>query len=199
MKPSTGVLLIVTAVVSVAVAIVTFVAVDRFMSPEIVVTPPEPHEITVAVTGAVATPGTVTVPGTARLQHVIEAAGGLTPSADVTSLNMAARVGDGEHVVIPELPDPGERFAIEEPTVARAGAEPGTRASSPEPEVLVDLNNASHSELEALPGIGPVLAERILAYRAEQGPFSSVEELEEVEGISTRTIEEIRPLVTIGE
>lgn len=199
MKPSTGVLLIVTAVVSFAVAIVTFVAVDRFMSPEIVVTPAEARDITVAITGAVSTPGTITVPGTARLQHVIEAAGGLTAGADVTSLNMAARIGDGEHVVIPELPDPEERFAAEEPTVPRAVADPATRASSPETRALLNLNAASQSELEALPGIGPVLAERILAYREEQGPFSSIEELEEVEGISTRTIEEIRPLVTIGE
>lgn len=198
MKLSTGVLLIVTVVISFAVAVVTFVLVDRYLSPETVVSPPEARDITVAVTGAIATPGTVTVPGTSRLQHVIEAAGGLTIRADVTSLNMAARVGDGEHIVIPELPDRDERLAGEEPAITREETPPVTKASSPGTEALLDLNTASQSELEALPGVGPVLAERIVAYRAEQGPFSSIEELEEVEGISTRTIEALRPLVTIG-
>jgi len=90
------------------------------MSPDIVVTPPEARQtearqITVAVTGAVATPGTVTVPGNARLQQVTDAAGGLTSDADVTSLNMAARVGDGEHIVIPELSASKELQTVEEP------------------------------------------------------------------------------------
>lgn len=197
-KLSTGVLLIVTVVISFAVAVVTFVVVDRYMSPDIVVAPPAAHEITVAVTGAVATPGTVTVPGTARLQHVIEAAGGLSADADITSLNMAGRVGDGEHVVIPKLPGSNDRLDVPEPTVTGPGTNQEPPASSPELNSLLDLNTASRSDLEALPGIGPVLAERIVAYRTQQGPFSSIEELEEIEGISTRTVEELRPLVTVG-
>lgn len=194
MKLSSGLLLITAVVVSFAVAVVTFVAVDRFMEPEIVVQPPEAKDISVAITGGVATPGVVTVPVSSRLQNVVDAAGGLSPDADVSSLNMAGRVGDGERVVIPVIDG---NASLSAPTAERDAADIALDASPSEADAPLDLNTASIPELEALPGIGPVLAGRIIAYRTANGPFSSVDELMEVEGISTDTLEELLPFVTV--
>ncbi len=205
MKFSFGGLLVAAVVLSFAVAVVAFVAVDRFMQPDILVGPPEPRDITVEVTGGVATPGVVTVPESGRLQHVVDAAGGFAPDADVTSLNMAARVGDGEEIVIPVI---RHNDPMAEPTSPPAPTEgdepvgepdpPGTASSGPSNEPL-NLNTASPAELESLPRIGPVLAERIVAYRTEKGAFTSLDQLVEVDGISTATLEELRPFLTVDE
>lgn len=204
-KLSAGVLLIAAVVISfaVAVAVVTFVAVDRFMQPDIVVRPPESRDITVEVTGAVATPGVVTVPESGRLQQVVDAAGGFAPDADVTSLNMAGRVGDGEEIVIPVIESNDAVLASTTTSTAMADDPPAevpdvpATASSTSSDALLDLNTASQDELEALPRIGPVLAGRIIAYRTENGPFTSVEQLVDVEGISTSTVEELRPYISV--
>ncbi|MDQ3539439.1 MAG: helix-hairpin-helix domain-containing protein [Chloroflexota bacterium] len=203
MKLSAGVLLIAAVVISFAVAVVTFVAVDRFMQPDIVGEPPQPRDITVEVTGGVATPGVVTVPDSSRLQQVVDAAGGFGPDADVTSLNMAGRVGDGEEIVIPviksndaELASPSTSTAMADDPPADVPDVPAT-ASSTSSDALLDVNTASQDELEALPRIGPVLAGRIIAYRTENGPFTSVEQLVNVEGISTSTVDELRPYISV--
>lgn len=201
-KLSAGVVLVAAVVISFAVAVVTFVAVDRFMQPDIVVAPPDPRDITVEVTGGVATPGVVTVPDSSRLQQVVDAAGGFAPNADVTSLNMASRIGDGEEIVIPVIE--GDEAGVKPPAAADpAGDAPDAPDVTPASSSLapsgglLDLNAASQVELEALPGIGPVLAERIITYRTENGPFTSVEQLEDVEGISSSTVEELRPFITV--
>lgn len=205
MKFSFGGLLVAAVVLSFAVAIVTFVAVDRFMQPDITVVPPEPRDITVEVTGGVATPGVVTVPESGRLQHVIDAAGGFAPDADVTSLNMAARVGDGEEIVIPVIqhdepvPEPASTSASMEDETPADDSDVPDDASPPPSEAVLNLNTASAAELEELPRIGPVLAERIVAFRTRNGPFTSLEQLVEVDGISTATLEELRPFLTVDE
>lgn len=209
MKLSAGVLLIAAVVISFAVAVVTFVAVDRFMQPDIIVAPPDPRNITVEISGGVATPGVVTVPDSSRLQQVVDAAGGFAPDADVTSLNMAGRVGDGEEIVIPVLERSDPVVVATSASTAPAGEHdpaedavaPGVKAPTPTTphDGLLDLNNASQDELEALPRIGPVLAGRIIAYRTEHGPFTSVDQLVDVEGISTSTVEELRPLISVDE
>lgn len=206
MKFSFGGLLVAAAVISFAVAIVTFVAVDRFMQPDIIVRPPEPRDITVEVTGGVATPGVVTVPDSSRLQQVVDAAGGLAPDADVTALNMAGRVGDGERIVIPVIErNDAALISTSSPTAPSADNEPAavpdptSEAPLPASDSPLDLNTASQAELEALPRIGPVLAGRIIAYRTENGPFTSVEQMVDIEGISTTTLEELRPFITVDE
>lgn len=196
MKLSSGVFLLAAAVVSFVVAVVTFVAVDRFSPSDITVGPVEPRDIAVVVTGGVATPGVVNVPASARLQTVIDAAGGLSADADVTSLNLAGRVGDGEQIVIPRKNMEGSV-----PDSTGESDSPGSPSEPTAPALggPLDLNTASAAELEALPGIGPVLAERIMSYRAEHGPFTSVDQLMDIEGISTATLEELLPFITVDD
>lgn len=167
------------AVALIVVAIVIWT--DRMQPVSITFETPVSGSIHVSVTGAVTTPGVVEVPSGARLQHVVDAAGGFTDDADTDHLNLAGRVGDGETVAIPVIgaAEPAEDIAV------FSGD-------------LIDLNTASAVELDELPGIGEVLAGRIVSYREENGPFTSVDQLTGVEGISQRTVEEIRPLVTIG-
>lgn len=194
------------AVIGFAVAVVTFVAVDRFMQPELVVGPLEARELTLEIAGGVATPGIVTVPDSSRLQQAVDAAGGLAPNADVSALNMAGRVSDGEQIVIPVIePDvaavPSSSAAsgsTGDETPADAPTAPGD-APLAAPNAPVNVNTASQAELEALPRIGAVLAGRIIAYRTENGPFTSVDELAEIDGISMSTLEELRPLITVDD
>ena len=120
--------------------------------------------VTVHVSGAVVQPGVVVVSGRGRVADALAAAGGATADADLASLNLAATLRDGDLITVPSI-------------AARAGA-------SQQPEVVgVDINRSSASELERLPGVGPVLAQRIVDYRDDFGPFTVVEDLLDVPGI----------------
>lgn len=144
-------------------------------TPVVVASPsptPSPGRLLVHVLGAVRRPGVVAVPEGARVQDAITAAGGLTADADPAELNLAAVLVDGTQLVIGRQGEPrGE---------VRAGG--ATDGSQP-----VSLNTASQAELEELPGIGPVTAAGIIAWREEHGRFSRIEELQEVDGIGPAT------------
>lgn len=167
------------AVVAALVAIGVMLWVDRMRPVTIVLQTPAAETIQVSVSGAVRSPGVVDVPAGARLIEVVEAAGGFTDDANTDALNLAGRVGDGEAITIP-----------------RAG-ESAAAADSPNASELINLNTATAAELDELPGIGDVLAGRIIDYRESVGPFTSVDQLSEIEGISPRLVDEIRPLVTV--
>jgi competence protein ComEA len=137
--------------------------------------------VVVSVVGTVARPGLVTLPSGARVAEAVEAAGGLLPEADAASVNLAAVVTDGQQIVV-GVPG-GAGMA--------APAGPGSAAGTP-----VNLNTASVAELDALPGVGPVLAQRIVDHR-EQGPFTSVDELDDVPGIGPARAAELADLVTV--
>ena len=143
--------------------------------PTVVATPtpaPSPPPILVHVLGEVRRPGVVSVPEGARVQDAIAAAGGLTAEADPAELNLAAVLVDGTQLLIGRTGEPrGE--------VRAAG---GGGEGQP-----VSLNTATQADLEALPGIGPVTAGRILAWRDKHGRFSRIEELQEVDGIGPAT------------
>lgn len=132
--------------------------------------------IEVYVTGAVASPETiVSLPVGSRVEDAIQAAGGTNPSADLQRVNLAAILSDGDQVHVPTL---GEAAPIALPT-----------DSAPS---LVYINRATQAELEALPGIGPSLAARIIAYRTENGRIADLDDLDNVSGIGPALLEDLR-------
>ncbi|RBY95338.1 competence protein ComEA [Blastococcus sp. TF02-8] len=136
--------------------------------------------VVVSVVGQVARPGLVTLPSGARIADALDAAGGLLPGADPASVNLAAPVSDGEQIA-----------------VALPAAPPAPGAVAPAAGGRVDLNAAGVAELDALPGIGPVLAQRIVEYRTRNGPFGSVDELDDVPGIGPAIAAELAELVAV--
>jgi competence protein ComEA len=151
-------------------------------------------EVVVHVAGAVARPGLVRLPAGSRVADAIDAAGGLGPRVDVGRLgreiNLAAIVSDAERLYIPSRDD--APAALERPTEPGGGSSGGGSSGGG----LVDLNRATASELEALPGIGEVTAGKIIAAREER-PFQTLEELLERKVLGRATLEKIRALVVI--
>jgi competence protein ComEA len=159
--------------------------------------PPEQTPLLVAAAGAVARPGVYELPAGARVDDLVLAAGGLGPDADGDRVNLAAPVADGERVWVPRT---GETEQPE--VVAGTGtappppAAPGGSGEEAAP-ALIELNTATAEELETLPGVGPATSASIIAYRDENGGFSSVDELLEVSGIGPAKLEAVRDLVSV--
>ena len=160
----------------------------RNPSGEAVTLRPVPTEkpIVVQISGAVPRPGVYALPEGARVQDVVSAAGGFLAEADRESINLAQVLEDGEKLEISF----SEGFSPVIPTQAVVPIE-----SSSE---LININTASASELDGLPGIGPTLAGRIVAYRTENGPFVSPEDIINVAGIGPATYERFKDLITVG-
>lgn len=158
---------------------------------------PTAGRIVVDVAGAVAAPGLRELPAGARVGDAIAAAGGYAPDADLdaaaTSLNLAQRLGDGEQVRVPRV---GEAVAAQ-PAASGAGAQVGASGETPAGGGQVDLNTATPEELEALPGIGPVTVQKIVAARQER-PFSSLDDAVQRGVIHRGQLEDIRELATAG-
>jgi competence protein ComEA len=133
----------------------------------------------VAVSGKVRRPGLVRLPAGARVADALQAAGGALPGAELGGLNLARKVVDGELIAVGV---PGQQAA---PSDAAASGQP------------LDLNTASTEQLEALPGVGPVLAQSIVTYRTGHGGFRSVDELREVDGIGDSRYERLKDLVRV--
>jgi competence protein ComEA len=148
------------------------------------VTVPTPVPTPGPVAGWVRRPGVYEFPEGARIVDAIEAAGGARPDAALELLNLAAKLVDGTQVLVTRI---GQAPVIP----PGAGSAPGA------PGTLVNLNTASATDLEALPGIGEVIAQRIVDYRTSNGPFSAVDELLEVSGIGDAILGSIRELVTV--
>jgi competence protein ComEA len=153
--------------------------------------------LVVHVVGAVRRPGVVELAAGSRVADAVAAVGGVTRRGDPASVNLARAAVDGEQVVVGRRGDAGAVGAAVPPAPGAAGtpgvAAPGVSA----PAAPVDLNTATLEQLDALPGIGPVLGQRILDWRAANGRFSTVEELGEVSGIGEATLGDLRPLVTV--
>jgi competence protein ComEA len=146
--------------------------------------------VVVDVAGKVRRPGIVTLPVGARVVDAVTAAGGPRPGVRTTGLNLARVLVDGEQVLVGVPPVAG-------PAAAAVGSPGPTSGTAAGPAALVNVNTADQATLETLPGVGPVTAQAILAYRSENGPFSSVDELVEVSGIGEATLAEIAPHVTL--
>lgn len=148
--------------------------------------------VVVHVAGAVHGPGVVRLAAGARVADAIDAAGGATEAADLTAINLARLLADGEQVIVPE---PGQVVSAPGGDQAGTGTAGSVAASG---AGLIDLNQADAAALDSLPGIGPVLAERIVSWRTEHGRFTAVEELTEVSGIGPSLLARVRDLVRVG-
>ncbi|MEW6724572.1 MAG: helix-hairpin-helix domain-containing protein [Bacillota bacterium] len=149
---------------------------------ESVAAQPEPVVIWVHVVGEVRNPGVYSLPEGARAMRAVEAAGGLTAVADSAGVNLARVLNDGEQLYIPKR---GEETGV-------AGS--GGSAAAPG---KVDVNRADAVALQSIPGIGPTLASRIIAYRTVNGPFRTAQDLLQVSGIGQKTLEQIKPYIII--
>lgn len=137
---------------------------------------PAPRTVAVDVEGAVRRPGLYHLPTGTRTADAIARAGGVTRRADKTLVNLAAPLTDGEQVLVPR--------------VGGVSARAGAAASSP--TAPVDLNSATVEQLDTLPGVGPVTAQKIVEYRQEHGPFTSVDQLDAIAGIGPTRIDNLR-------
>jgi len=155
-------------------------------------------EVVVHVTGRVAAPGVYTLPGGSRVADALEAAGGPLPKAALEALNLARPLVDGEQLLVGDVPS-GAPPASASPTVPPAsGVPPSAPAATPgatPAAAPVSLNQATAAELELLPEIGPVLAERIISHREQIGGFTAVEQLRDVSGIGEKTFQALAGLV----
>ena len=148
--------------------------------------------VIVDVEGKVAKPGVRTLPPGSRILDAINAAGGALPGTDLTSLNQAQVLVDGEQVLVGVTPPPPQDDAG---TAAGHGKGKGKRAhGTVEP---VHLNTASAEDLEELPGIGPALAQRVVDYRTQHGPFHSVDELSQVSGFGGQRYQNLAPMIAL--
>ncbi|MCX5768917.1 MAG: ComEA family DNA-binding protein [Candidatus Hydrogenedentes bacterium] len=191
--------------------------------PELPRAPEPPALLGVSAAGEVVRPDVYMLPEGARVRDLVEKAGGATALADLSDINLAARLIDGSTLTIPARRQPGKKtlpaayvnpppYTISgwQPPPQEAPAEtppvagsdvPAAAASAeaplaPEKTGLIDLNSASQDELESLPGIGPKLAAEIIAYRSRT-PFASVDDLTNVSGIGPKKLEGVRNLVTV--
>jgi competence protein ComEA len=152
--------------------------------------------IWVDVAGAVRRPGVYRFDEGTRVFEAIRAAGGFARDADRHAINLARAVADGEQIVVPRK---GESAAgAGSPANGGAGSGGGGRGGGPGARGgAVNINAAAESDFEGLPGIGPVLAQRIVDYRAQHGPFHVVEDLMKVPGIGPKKFESLKPYVTV--
>jgi competence protein ComEA len=164
--------------------------------------PPTPLPLWVHVSGAVLKPGVYQLPDGCRVQEAIQAAGGMSEEANPETVNLAAFIQDGERIWIPYQILPVETGGSpSQPSRAGGSDFPGSGVL-PDPVGTptgpLNVNTASQTDLEKLPGIGPVIAERIIAFRQVNGPFTRVEQLLDVPGIGPTKFEEIKDLISVS-
>lgn len=151
------------------------------------------QKLIIYVTGAVNKPGVVELDDQSRVFQAIELAGGATANANVSGCDLAAKVVDGTTIFVPSLSD-------QNTACTRVGTTAGTSSSGTTggaANSVVNLNSATQVELESLPGVGPTLANSIMAYRDENGGFKSVNDLRKVSGIGDKKFSDLKDLVTI--
>lgn len=149
--------------------------------------PPTAAGLVVYVSGEVRESGVYTLPYGSRVRDALQAAGGANPEAYLGSINLAAPLRDGQHIFVP--------VAYDTPTPTREKPS-ATVTPTPTSSPFININYATQEELESLPGIGAVLAKRIIAYRTKYGYFNALQDLLKVYGIKPQTLKLIEPYVT---
>jgi competence protein ComEA len=151
-------------------------------------TKPAAAMVRVYVCGEVAYTDVYSLAQGAIIKDALMAAGGPTGQADLTPINMAQEVQDGDQICVPAV----NRESSSQPPVALSAATPAK-----EPARKININKASYEEIQTLPGIGPTYARAIVEYRKAHGPFQTIEDLEKVKGIGPATVERVRNLITL--
>lgn len=149
--------------------------------------PPTAAGLVVYVSGEVRESGVYTLPYGSRIRDALQAAGGPNQEAYLASINLAAPLRDGQHIFVP--------VAYDTPTPTREKPS-ATVTPTPTSSPFININYANQEELESLPGIGAVLAKRIIAYRTKYGYFNSLQDLLKVYGIKPQTLKLIEPYIT---
>jgi competence protein ComEA len=162
--------------------------VSRNPTGEAVILRPVPTEkpVIVHIAGAVPRPGVYALPQGARIQDAIAAAGGFLAEAEKSQINLAALLEDGEKLDIPYIEGASPVLTTAVPEVVTSTTE------------LIDINTASVAELDTLPGIGATLAQRIVEYREQHGPFITIEDIIDVPGIGAGNFERFKNMITVG-
>ena len=175
-------------VVVLVVGLVLWVMRQPIGSALILQPPPSPGPIVVHISGAVQQPGVYSLPYGTRLQAGLEAAGGLGDNANTDMLNLAAKLEDGQRIIIATLRPTSPPTSTDN----QVATQPAISAFP------VDINLADAAALESLPEIGPITAARIIAYREANGLFHTTEEIQNVQGIGPKTFEAIKDLITVN-
>lgn len=157
---------------------------------------PGGHAVVVSVVGLVQQPGLVTLAPEARVADAVSAAGGVLRGADTMGLNLARHLTDGEQIVVGIATPAGHPAALGS-SVGGAPVRSGRPDAPAKPVGPIDLNTASVDDFDALPGVGPVTAAAIVAWRTANGRFTSVDQLGEVDGIGPARLDKLRPLVRV--
>ncbi|MHB8859226.1 MAG: helix-hairpin-helix domain-containing protein [Thermoleophilia bacterium] len=150
------------------------------------------------VVGAVASPGLYEVTAGSRVADALSKAGGPTPAADLNQINLAAKLADGQQLIVPEKGAGGNGAGQAGAAGGAGGAGPGAAGAGPSgAQQPINLNSATIDQLNSLDGIGPKTAQKIIDYREAHGGFKSVEELLEVPGIGPSKFDQIKNQVVI--
>lgn len=170
-----------TIVVVISVLIVIRGNTDEITPPPVIVEQVQAPQIFVDVTGAVNTPGVYTLTASSRVIDAIKAAGGSAPGADLSTINLARVLADGEQIYVD----------------AAVTNSKGVRVTSPKRSGPININRATVSDFDSLDGIGPVIASRIVDYRKTHGPFITVEDLQKVSGIGAAKFAQIKSKIRV--
>lgn len=162
--------------------------------------------IVVSVVGKVSNPGLVTLTDGARVADAVKAAGGVLPGTDVTALNLARKLADGEQIYVgipippgaaAPPPDPAVPSDATSPDASTKKSKKGKGTAELAPGQKIDLNTASANDLESLPGVGDATAQRIVTWRSQHGSFNSIDQLRDVGGIGDAKFAKLKDLVTV--
>jgi competence protein ComEA len=182
-KPAFGAIL-----VFLAAGLIVLISSPPRGQPVALLPPPTPAPLFVHVAGAVLQPGVYSLPYGSRVQDAIQAAGGTLPEADLHTLNLAAYLQDGSRVLVPTFPPP---------TPTPNPDLPNVKTPTPVVRYPININTATLFELESLPEIGPVTAQKIIEFRQEHGAFQHIEDIMKVPGIGQKTFEAIKDKITV--